>query len=237
MASATTTISRTLFGGEITIITTAVSSQAVRDKIILIIIIIVNNIVSVDVKLYQIISCVLSTVCSRRRRREPLESRFWARSSMRQRWVGGRAKGNYGVAAALSSVRRFLARCRTSFRQPANGLSPLRAAPTIHRWAGGRPTGLLAAATSHTRRRCRVLFLTRLAARPTVARAPRRPSTVDELGERSAGGRAPFRHRTRDRPYRIRRLMRAAPKSAFCAPLDGRRPGRGPSTCFVSYLM
>lgn len=103
--------------------------------------------------------------------------------------------------------------------------------------AGGRPTGLLAAATSHTRCRCRVLFLTRLAARPTVARAPRRPCTVDELRRRSAGVRAPFRHRTRDRPYRIRRLVRTEPKSAFCAPLDGRRPGRVPGTCFVSYLM
>lgn len=149
----------------------------------------------------------------------------------------GEGKWKYGVAAAFSSVRRFLAPCRTSFRQPANGLSPLRSPPPHRRLADGRPTGLLAAATSHTRCRCRVLFLTRLAARPTVARAPRRPCTVDEFGRRSAGGRAPFRHRTRDRPYRIRRLVRAEPKYAFCASLDGRRPGRGPNTCFVSYLM
>lgn len=151
-----------------------------------------------------------------------------------------RARGEYIAAylnLTLSSVRWFLALCRTSFRQPANGPSPPRTMQTIDLRTGGWWTGLLAAATSHTRRRCRVLFLTQLAARPTATREPRRPSTIDVHRRRFGVGRTPFRHRTRDRPYCVRRLMRIAPEFTFCAPLSDRRPGPGPSTCFVSYLM
>jgi len=154
-------------------------------------------------------------------------------------YTGKRARGEYmysGVAT-LSSDRWFLALCRTSFRQPANGPSPPRTMQTIIQQTGGWWTGLLAAATSHTRRRCRVLFLTRLAARPSTTREPRRPSTIDVHRRRFGVGRTPFRHRTRDRPYCVRRSMRTAPEFTFCAALSDRRPGPGHSTCFVSYLM
>lgn len=129
----------------------------------------------------------------------------------------------------LSSVSR--ARCRTSavsLQRCGGGGGCWSPAPAPSNHLGGRATGLLAAATSHTRLRTRVRCL-------TTGTPPRRPiARADgrETWYQTVGRRALNRHRTRVRLSGGRPVLRTTTVCAFCA-----TPPRPPSRTRLCQLL